>query len=125
VTWGAWRALALASAATILLYIAIMVPLTTVVSTAADLRMGPGTQAWVVSATNLGVAAGLLGSGAIGDDYGRRRIFVVGALLLAGASLLCGLAPNALVLVLGRILQGSGRGSGAGLCSGHHRAAVS
>jgi len=108
VTWGAWRALALASAATILLYIAIMVPLTTVVSTAADLRMGPGTQAWVVSATNLGLAAGLLGSGAIGDDYGRRRIFVVGALLLAGASLLCGLAPNALVLVLGRILQGMG-----------------
>ncbi|ACZ42875.1 major facilitator superfamily MFS_1 [Thermobaculum terrenum ATCC BAA-798] len=108
VSRGAWRALALASAATILLYVAIMVPLTTVVSTAADLRMGPGTQAWVVSATNLGLAAGLLSSGAIGDDHGRRRIFVVGALLLAGASLLCGLAPNGLVLVLGRVLQGMG-----------------
>src|SRR5919199_4782820 len=56
----------------------------------------------------VGAAAGLLSSGAIGDDYGRRRTFFAGALVLAGASVLGALAPNALVLVIARIVQGLG-----------------
>jgi MFS family permease len=56
----------------------------------------------------VGAAAGLLSSGAIGDDHGRRRTFIAGTLLLAGSSLLGALAPNALVLILARSLQGLG-----------------
>src|ERR687885_427199 len=56
----------------------------------------------------VGAAAGLLSSGAIGDDYGRRRTFLAGTLLLAGSSVLGALAPNAPVLVLARVLQGLG-----------------
>lgn len=100
--------LAVAAAGTLLVLVAFTTPLTTLTGTAADLGAGPGAQAWVLSAMNVGTAAGLLSSGAIGDDYGRRRTFFAGALVLAGASVLGALAPNALVLVLGRVLQGLG-----------------
>lgn len=57
---------------------------------------------------SLGCAAGLLSSGAIGDDHGRRRTFLAGALLLAPASMLAALAPDAPVLVIARVVQGLG-----------------
>jgi MFS family permease len=100
--------LAVAAAGTLLVLVAFTTPLTTLVSTAAGLGAGPGAQAWVLSAMNVGTAAGLLSSGAIGDDYGRRRTFLAGTLLLAGSSVLGALAPNALVLILARVLQGLG-----------------
>jgi MFS family permease len=102
------RTLAVAAAGTLLILVAFTSPLTTLASTAAGLGVGPGAQAWVFSAMNVGTAAGLLSSGAIGDDYGRRRTFFAGALVLAGASVLGALAPNALVVVLARVLQGLG-----------------
>src|SRR5215217_327865 len=97
--------LAVAAAGTLLVLVAFTTPLTTLASTAAGLGAGPGAQAWVLSAMNVGTAAGLLSSGAIGDDYGRRRTFLAGTLLLAGSSVLGAFAPTALVLVLARILQ--------------------
>jgi len=100
--------LAIAAAGTLLVLIAFTTPLTTLASTAAGLGAGPGAQAWVLSSMNVGTAAGLLSSGAIGDDYGRRRTFLTGALVLAGASVLGAVAPNALVLILSRVLQGLG-----------------
>lgn len=100
--------LAVAAAGTLLVLVAFTTPLTTLASTAAGLGAGPGAQAWVLSAMNVGTAAGLLSSGAIGDDYGRRRTFFVGVLVLSGASLLGALAPTSLVLVVARVLQGLG-----------------
>src|SRR5919199_3365498 len=101
------RTLAVAAAGTLLVLVAFTTPLTTLVSTAVGLGAGPGAQAWVLSAMNVGTAAGLLSSGAIGDDYGLRRTFFVGALVLAGASLLGALAPTSMVLIVARVLQGS------------------
>ena len=49
----------------------------------------------------------LLG-GSLGDRFGRRRLFVVGTVWFALASLLCGLAPTAEMLVVARLLQGVG-----------------
>ena len=100
--------LAVGAAASLLVLVTFTTPLTTIVSTAAGLDAGPGSQAWVLSAMPVGAAAGLLSSGAIGDDYGRRRTFLSGTLLLAGASLLGALAPTAPVLILARVLQGLG-----------------
>src|SRR5436853_7492848 len=48
---------------------------------------------WVVEAYALFLAALLLLGGSLGDLYGRRRVFVVGVGLFAGASAACGLAP--------------------------------
>ncbi len=105
---GSGSALAVAAAGTLLVLVAFTIPLATLASTVADLRAGPDAQAWVLSAMSLGSAAGLLSSGAIGDEYGRRRTFLAGALVLAASSLLGALAPTVLVLIIARILQGLG-----------------
>ncbi|MFI8290566.1 MFS transporter [Streptomyces sp. NPDC085614] len=63
---------------------------------------------WTVNAYMLTLAGLILLGGALGDRYGRRRVFVVGVVWFALASLLCGLAPNAGVLIAARALQGVG-----------------
>ncbi|WP_369272461.1 MFS transporter [Streptomyces sp. R11] len=63
---------------------------------------------WTVNAYMLTLAGLILLGGSLGDRYGRRRIFVIGVVWFALASLLCGIAPNAGVLVAARALQGIG-----------------
>ncbi|AZQ36354.1 DHA2 family efflux MFS transporter permease subunit [Streptomyces cyaneochromogenes] len=63
---------------------------------------------WTVNAYMLTLAGLILLGGSLGDRYGRRRIFVIGVVWFAAASLLCGLAPNAGVLIAARALQGVG-----------------
>lgn len=63
---------------------------------------------WVVSAYTLALAALLLTGGALGDSYGRRRIFQVGVVVFASSSLLCGLAPGQGWLLGARVVQGAG-----------------
>ncbi|MCX4676065.1 DHA2 family efflux MFS transporter permease subunit [Streptomyces sp. NBC_01433] len=63
---------------------------------------------WTVNAYMLTLAGLILLGGALGDRYGRRRVFVVGVVWFALASLLCGVAPNAAVLIGARALQGVG-----------------
>ncbi len=63
---------------------------------------------WTVNGYTLTLAAFILLGGSLGDRYGRRRVFVVGVVWFAAASLLCALAPNLLTLVLARALQGAG-----------------
>src|SRR5438552_1977555 len=49
---------------------------------------------WVVEAYALTLAALLLTGGSLGDYYGRRRIFAIGVVIFAAASLCCGLAAG-------------------------------
>ncbi|UXX94301.1 MFS transporter [Streptomyces sp. AD2-2] len=63
---------------------------------------------WTVNAYMLTLAGLILLGGSLGDRYGRRRIFVLGVVWFAAASLLCGFAPNVGVLVAARALQGIG-----------------
>ncbi|MDG4857945.1 MFS transporter [Streptomyces sp. T-3] len=63
---------------------------------------------WTVNAYMLTLAGLILLGGALGDRFGRRRVFVVGVVWFAAASLLCGFAPNAGILVAARALQGVG-----------------
>ncbi|MFJ2891427.1 MFS transporter [Streptomyces sp. NPDC087305] len=63
---------------------------------------------WTVNAYMLTLAGLILLGGSLGDRYGRRKIFVLGVVWFAAASLLCGLAPNVGVLVAARALQGIG-----------------
>src|SRR5216683_3129369 len=63
---------------------------------------------WIVNAYTLTLAALLLLGGALGDRYGRRRLFVTGILWFAAASLVCAIAPNTPTLIGARALQGIG-----------------
>ncbi len=63
---------------------------------------------WTVNAYTLTLASLILLGGSLGDRFGRRRIFVLGVLWFAVASLLCGLAPSVETLVAARALQGVG-----------------
>ncbi|MGW0313598.1 MFS transporter [Streptomyces flavidovirens] len=63
---------------------------------------------WTVNAYMLTLAGLILLGGALGDRFGRRKVFVVGVVWFAAASLLCGLAPNAGILIAARALQGVG-----------------
>ncbi|GGM24879.1 MFS transporter [Dactylosporangium sucinum] len=69
---------------------------------------GLETLQWVVTAYTLTLAGLLLLAGALGDRYGRRRVFLIGVVWFAVASVLCGIAPDAGTLVGARALQGVG-----------------
>ncbi len=63
---------------------------------------------WVVDAYALAFAALLLTGGYIGDRRGAKRVFIAGFAIFATASLFCGLALDAPMLIAGRVLQGIG-----------------
>ncbi|KOU74584.1 major facilitator transporter [Streptomyces sp. MMG1533] len=63
---------------------------------------------WTVNAYMLTLAGLILLGGSLGDRFGRRKVFVIGVIWFAAASLLCGIAPNDGVLVAARALQGVG-----------------
>ncbi|MBS2962309.1 MFS transporter [Actinocrinis puniceicyclus] len=69
---------------------------------------GAAALQWTVNGYTLSLASLILLGGALGDRYGRRRVFLTGVVWFAGASLLCGLAPDVRVLILARVVQGVG-----------------
>ncbi len=69
---------------------------------------GLGELQWVSNAYVLALAGLLLLGGALGDRLGRRRVFQIGIVWFAVASLLCGIAPSAPLLIAARGLQGVG-----------------
>ena len=73
-----------------------------------DFHAGIAGLQWVVNAYTLTLAGLLLLGGTLGDSYGRRKVFVIGVVWFALASLLCGIAPNVEVLIAARALQGVG-----------------
>jgi MFS family permease len=75
---------------------------------ARDLSTSFDQLQWVVDVYALALAALVLGAGSVADLYGRRRVFLVGLVVFAAASLACGLAPSAGWLVAARGLQGVG-----------------
>ena len=73
-----------------------------------DLDAGFSDLQWTVNAYTLALASLILLGGSLGDHFGRRRIFVIGVVWFALASLVCGLAPSVEVLIAARALQGVG-----------------
>ena len=63
---------------------------------------------WTVTGYSLTLASFILLGGSLGDRYGRRRVFCIGAIWFAAASALCALAPTIETLVAARALQGVG-----------------
>jgi len=63
---------------------------------------------WILNGYLLTLASLILLGGSLGDRYGRRRVFILGAGVFTAASLLCAMAPNAELLIVARLLQGIG-----------------
>ncbi|WP_349645124.1 MFS transporter [Bradyrhizobium sp. Leo121] len=63
---------------------------------------------WIVNAYLLLLGALVLIGGSAADLYGRRRIFVIGIAVFTAASIVCGLSPNIMVLIVSRAVQGLG-----------------
>ncbi|MHB8576053.1 MAG: MFS transporter [Dehalococcoidia bacterium] len=74
----------------------------------AGLRATGGEVQFVVAGYILAYAMLLITGARLGDIHGYGRVFIVGTAVFTVASLACGLAPNAVVLVLARIVQGAG-----------------
>ena len=73
-----------------------------------DLDASVSALQWVLTGYLLALASLILLGGALGDRYGRRKVFVIGTVWFAVASLLCGAAPTIEVLIGARVLQGVG-----------------
>lgn len=74
----------------------------------ANLHANVAGLQWVVDAYTLAFAVLMLSAGALGDRFGARRLYAAGIVLFALASLACGVASGAPMLVAARALQGIG-----------------
>jgi EmrB/QacA subfamily drug resistance transporter len=63
---------------------------------------------WVLNAYTIVFAALLIPAGKIADRVGHRRVFLIGSVLFTAASMACGLAPTAEMLIVFRIVQAAG-----------------
>src|SRR5258706_8201744 len=102
----AWT-LALTSIAFFMVTLDSLVVITALPAIQRDLRASIGTLEWTVNAYTLGAAV-IITAAALGDRYGRRRLFTIGLTLFTLASAACALAPNAGTLIAARAVQGIG-----------------
>src|ERR1700753_3142141 len=58
----------------------------------ADLHAGAASLEWIIGGYALAFAAGLIAGGRLGDIYGRKRLFILGALGFVASSLACAFA---------------------------------
>jgi len=102
------RTLLSATLGTLAVLVAFTAPLANLNQTAAGLDAGASGRTWILSSMSIGLGAFLLTAGRVADDFGRRRTFVAGAGVLAVGSVFAAIAPDVLVFVLARVLQGVG-----------------
>jgi len=101
-------ALALTSVAFFMTALDALVVITALPAIHAGLGGSVSTLEWTVNAYTLTLAAGIITSAALGDRFGRRRMYVAGLLLFTAASAACALAPSAGLLIGARAIQGMG-----------------
>jgi DHA2 family methylenomycin A resistance protein-like MFS transporter len=80
-----------------------------------QLNMTPGQLEWVISAYVLALAALIPFAGALGDRYGRKRLFLAGVAVFALGSVACALSTSDVALIAARAVQGVGGAAMSGL----------
>jgi EmrB/QacA subfamily drug resistance transporter len=73
-----------------------------------DLQASVTQLQWVIGAYALTFASVMLAAGMIGDEFGRKKVMLIGAAVFCAGSVLCALAPNPPVLIAGRAIMGLG-----------------
>jgi EmrB/QacA subfamily drug resistance transporter len=105
-TRAAWLALPVILAGTFMVVLDFFIVNVAIPSIQSELRANAAQIEFVVAGYGLAYACGLITSGRLGDLFGRRRMYVIGLVLFTAASLVCGLAADAGVLVAARVVQG-------------------
>jgi EmrB/QacA subfamily drug resistance transporter len=100
--------LGLASAGSFVVVLDMLVVATALTTIQRDLGASIADLEWTVNAYNLSCAVLLMTASALGDRFGRRRVFGIGLGVFAAASAACALAPSVGVLVAARAVQGAG-----------------
>ena len=101
-------ALAVTSIAFFIVTLDALVVMTALPALHRELGGGLAILDWTVNAYLLTFAAGIVPAAALGDRYGRRRVYGAGLLLFALASAACAAAPGVEALIAARALQGIG-----------------
>jgi EmrB/QacA subfamily drug resistance transporter len=104
---SAWT-LILTSLAAFMVTLDALVVITALPAMQRDLHAGLPTLEWTVNAYTLAFAAGIVTAAAMGDRFGRRRVFTIGIVVFSIASAACALAPSPGLLVAARAVQGVG-----------------
>ena len=73
-----------------------------------DLHVSLSSLQWTLNAYGIAFAAGIITAAALGDRFGRRKVFTIGLVLFTAASVACALAPNLSELIAARTVQGVG-----------------
>ena len=73
-----------------------------------DLHVSLASLQWTLNAYGIAFAAGIITAAALGDRFGRRRVFTIGLALFTVASVACAVAPNLSELIVARTVQGLG-----------------
>jgi EmrB/QacA subfamily drug resistance transporter len=100
--------LALASVASLMVALDTLVVTTALTTIRADLGASIEQLEWTVNAYNLSFAVLLLTAAALGDRFGRRRMFVAGLALFVAASAACAVSGSVGALIAARAVQGVG-----------------
>src|SRR5213082_1982804 len=103
-----WLVLTVVGAAFFMTILDVAIVNVAIPSIQKDLKIAESTVQWVVTAYAITFGGFLLLGGRMADLLGRRRIFIVGLTLFTLASLTCGLASSAGVLIASRAVQGIG-----------------
>lgn len=100
--------LALTATAALMVALDQLVVATALNQIRGNLHASLATLDWTVNAYSLSFAVLLITGAALGDRFGRRRLFVAGLALFTLASAACALAPNVTLLITARAIQGAG-----------------
>jgi EmrB/QacA subfamily drug resistance transporter len=103
-----WLVLAVVGAAFFMTILDVAIVNVAIPSIQRDLHIAESTVQWVITAYAITFGGFLLLGGRMSDLLGRRRIFIAGLVLFTLASLTCGLASSAGVLIASRAVQGIG-----------------
>jgi EmrB/QacA subfamily drug resistance transporter len=99
---------ALTSTAYFMVVLDSVVVITALPRIQGDLHVSLSSLQWTLNAYGIAFAAGIITAAALGDRFGRRKVFSIGLGLFTVASVTCALAPNLPALIVARTVQGLG-----------------
>jgi EmrB/QacA subfamily drug resistance transporter len=105
-----WPALLICLVAGFMTLLDVSIVTVTLPAMQRALHMSPAEVSWTLAGYALTFGLTLVPAGRLGDEYGRRRLFLIGLSLFAATAIICGAAPNAAVLLVGRLLRGIAAG---------------